>query len=97
MGIVASQVQAVGGIDPMTDSTFDWNVELETAKKRVAELEDMVARLREVLDQKIIGPTPIDNILYRANRTLSVRMASLERARFHLRFIEHKIQDGART
>ena len=81
----------------MTDGTFDWNAELETAKRRVAELEDMVSRLREALEQKVATPTPIDKILDRANRTLSVRMASLERARFHQRFIEHKIQSGART
>ena len=75
---------------------FDWNAELEVAKQRVAELEEMVSRLREVLQQKADDPTPIERILDRPQRTLSVRMASLERARFHQRFIEHKIQTGAR-
>ena len=78
-------------------AAFNWNAELETAKRQVVELEDMVSRLREALEQKADDATPIGNILDRANRTLSVRMASLERARFHQRFIEHKIQSGART
>jgi hypothetical protein len=57
----------------------------------------MVARLRGALEQKASDATPIGKILDRTNRTLSVRMASLERARLHQRFIEHKIQSGART
>ena len=75
----------------MIVGTFNWNAELETAKRRVAELEEMVSRLREALEQKADGATPIDKILDRAKRTLPVRVASLERARFHQRFIEHKI------
>ena len=81
----------------MTIGTFDWNAELETAKGRVAELEELVARLREALEGKAGNATPIGKILDRAKRTLSVRMASLERARIHQRFIEHKIQAGAKT
>ena len=81
----------------MIVGTFNWNAELETAKRRVAELEEMVSRLREALEQKADGATPIDKILDRAKRTLPVRVASLERARFHQRFIEHKIQCGARA
>jgi len=81
----------------MTVGTFDWNAELQSAKRRVAELEELVSRLREALEQKRDDLTPIAQILDRAKRTLSVRMANLERARFHQRFIEHKIQSGART
>ena len=81
----------------MIVGTFDWNAELETAKRRVAELEEMVSRLREALEGRADNATPIGKILDRAKRTLSVRMASLERARFHQRFIEHKIQTGARA
>src|ERR1700730_9888374 len=73
---------------------FDWNAELEVAKHRVAELEEMVSRLQEVLEQKADDPTPIERILDRAQRTLSVRIASLERARFHQRFIERKVAMG---
>ena len=84
-------------VDAVIAHTFDWNAELETAKRRVAELDEAVSRLREAVGQMAATPTPIDKILDRDNRTLSVRMASLERARFHQRFIEHKIQSGART
>ena len=75
---------------------FDWNAELEVAKQRIAELEEMVSRLREAIEQKADDATPIERILDRAQCTLSVRMASVERARFHVRFIEHKIQTGAK-
>jgi hypothetical protein len=67
----------------------------EAAKRRVAELEEMVSRLREVLEQRADDATPSDKILDRGKRTLSVRMASLKRARMHQRFIETKIQTGA--
>ena len=79
---------------------FDWNAELEIANRRVAELEDMVSRLTDALRQ---GPdssaeaTPVERILERARRTLPVRMASLERARHHQRFIEHKIAAGTKA
>src|ERR1700736_1418743 len=66
-------------------------------KAGVAELEEMVSRLREALEGDADNATPIERILDRAQRTLSVRMASLERAKFHQLFIEHKIQTGART
>jgi len=38
--------------------------------------------------------TPVDRILERARRTLPVRVASLERARQHQRFIERKVATG---
>jgi hypothetical protein len=36
---------------------FDWNAELEVAKRRVAELEETVSRLQEVLAQTADDPT----------------------------------------
>jgi hypothetical protein len=79
---------------------FDWNVELEAAKLRVAELEDLVARLKDALQQSASESTeavPVDQILQRARRTLPVRIASLERARHHQRFIEQKIATGTKV
>jgi hypothetical protein len=79
---------------------FDWNTELEEAKRRVAELEEMVFRLRDALRQSADNPIeakPVERILERARRTLSVRMANLERARHHQRFIEHKIAAGTKV
>jgi hypothetical protein len=79
---------------------FDWNAELEAAKHRVAELEDLVARLKDALQQSTSDATeatPVDRILERARRTLPVRIASLERARHHQRFIEQKIATGTKV
>jgi hypothetical protein len=77
---------------------FDWNVELEAAKQRVAELDELVSRLKHALQHRdSTEATPVDQILERARRTLSLRLASLERARHHQRFIEHKISTGAKV
>ena len=79
---------------------FDWNAELEAAKHRVAELEELVCRLKDALRQSAsdaTDATPLDRILERSRRTLSVRMASLERARHHQRFIEQKIATGTKV
>jgi hypothetical protein len=79
---------------------FDWTAELEAAKRRVAELEELVARLKDALRQSASDSTeatPADRILERARRTLPLRTASLERARHHQRFIEHKIATGAKV
>ena len=79
---------------------FDWNAELEVAKRRVAELEELVSRLRDALQQssdEMTEDVPVERILERARRTLPVRMASLERARHHQRFIEHKIAKGTKA
>jgi hypothetical protein len=79
---------------------FDWNAELESARRQVAEIEEKVSRLREVLKGNTDVPTeatPIGRILDTAKRTLSVRMASLDRAKLHQRFIEQKIAAGATT
>jgi hypothetical protein len=81
-------------------SMFDWNAELEAAKHRVAELEELVSRLKDALRQSASASTeatPVDRILERARLTLPLRMASLERARHHQRFIEHKIATGTKV
>jgi hypothetical protein len=77
---------------------FDWNAELDLAKRQVADLEDKVARLREELGRSAGGEaaaTPIERMLYHKQRLLSVRMASLDRAKLHARFVEQKIAAGA--
>jgi hypothetical protein len=71
---------------------FDWNAELEMAQHRVAELEDMVSRLRDTIQQGAEDSTEATQ----SQRTLQVRLASLERAQHHQRFIEHKIASGAK-
>ena len=78
---------------------FDWNSELEAAKMRVTELEELVSRLRDALRQSAedaTETTPVERIMERAQRTLSIRRASLERARQHQRFIEYKMAAGAK-
>jgi hypothetical protein len=77
---------------------FDWNAELEAAKRKVADLEEKVARFREEMLRVAEDPTqatPIERILEKDRRMLSVKMASLDRARLHARFVEHKIASGA--
>jgi hypothetical protein len=47
---------------------FDWNAELEAAKHRVAELEELVSRLKDALRQSASASTeatPVDRILER--------------------------------
>jgi hypothetical protein len=44
---------------------FDWNAELEAAKHRVAELEELVSRLKDALRQSAsdaTDATPLDRI-----------------------------------
>jgi hypothetical protein len=70
---------------------FDWNAELEVAKRQVADLEEKVARFREEMQRIAEDPTqatPIERILETNQRMLSVKMASLDRARLHARFVE---------
>jgi hypothetical protein len=80
---------------------FDWNVELELAKRQVADLEEKITRSREALQRCAEDPTtatPIQRILGERNqRILSVRMASLDRAKIHERFIERKIAAGTKV
>ena len=58
---------------------FDWNAELELAKRQIAELEEKVSSAREALATSGDGPvaaTPIERILAeRGQRTLSVMTA----------------------
>jgi hypothetical protein len=72
---------------------FDWNAELESAKHQVAELEAHVSQLKQALRQSADGQAPSA----KDQRILSIRMASLDRAKFHERFIEHKIATGAKA
>jgi hypothetical protein len=79
---------------------FDWNAELEVAKRQVADLEEKVARFREEMQRLAEDPTqatPIERILERNRRILSVKMASLDRAKLHARFVEQKVASGARV
>jgi hypothetical protein len=65
-----------------------------------ADAEELVSRLKDALRQSASGlteATPIDRILERARWPLPLRMASLERARQHQRFIEHKIATGTKA
>ena len=77
---------------------FDWNAELEAAKRQVADLEEKVARFREEMQRIAEDPTqatPIERIRETNQRMLSVKMASLDRARLHARFVEGKVAAGA--
>jgi hypothetical protein len=75
---------------------FDWNRELEVAKRQVAELDDKVTGFREKLGRNVDDPNAVvSTFAERDLRILSIRMASLDRAKRHLSFIEHKI--GARA
>src|ERR1700719_2073432 len=77
---------------------FDWNAELEVAKRQVADLEEKVARFREEMQRIAEDPTqatPIERILERNQRMLSVKMASLDRAKLYARFVEQKVAAGA--
>jgi hypothetical protein len=80
---------------------FDWNAELELAKHQVVDLEEKIFSLREELQrsaQDRTTATPIQRILgERDQRILSVRMASLDRAKIHERFIERKIAAGTKV
>ena len=75
---------------------FDWNRELEVARRQVAELEDKVTGFRDKLGRNVDDPNAVvSTFAERDLRILSIRMASLDRAKRHLCFIEHKI--GARA
>jgi hypothetical protein len=64
---------------------LSWDAELEVANKQITELEDRISALSE---------EPKDSA--RVQRILTVREQHLERAKFHARFIEHKIAQGCR-
>jgi hypothetical protein len=79
---------------------FDWKVELEAANCRVVELEETVRSLRDQLQRNAVAPataTPIERILERDRRILSIRMAELDRAKIHERFIQGRISSGAKA
>jgi len=55
---------------------FDWNAELAAAKQRVAELAELVSRLKDALRQSASDATeatPLDRTLERSQRTHSVK------------------------
>jgi hypothetical protein len=59
-----------------------------------------VSSLREAMQRIVDDPpsaTSIERILDQTQRTLSIRMASLDRARCHARFIEHKLAMGGKV
>jgi hypothetical protein len=79
---------------------FDWKAELELASCRVVDLEEMVRGLRDQLQRHSESPTaatPIERILERDRRILSIRMAELDRAKIHERFIQGRISSGAKA
>jgi hypothetical protein len=79
---------------------FDWKAELEVASCRVADLEEKVRSLQEQLQRNAVAPapaTPIERILDRDRRILSIRMAELDRAKIHERFIQGRISSGAKA
>ena len=79
---------------------FDWKAELELANCRVAELEETVRSLRDQLERNAACPataTPIERIIERDRRILSIRMAELDRAKIHERFIQGRIASGAKA
>jgi hypothetical protein len=77
---------------------FHWNTELELTRRQIADLEVKISELRDELQGANERPTavPIDRILDGKARILAVRLASLDRAKFHARFVEHKIATGAK-
>jgi len=77
---------------------FDWNAELEVAKRRVAELEEKAFNQRQMLQRIAEGAADTTTanriVAAREHRVLAVREQSLERAQFHVRFIERIIAMG---
>ena len=71
---------------------LSWNEQLEDARKEIAELEERVSALRGEL-QTAQRATDVA----RVQRILAVREQHLERAKFHLQFIESRIAKGQRA
>jgi hypothetical protein len=65
----------------------DWNEHLETANRRIAEIEDKISAQNEAL-QRLSGEGADTHIV---SRMLDVLKQSLERANIHKRFIESRI------
>jgi hypothetical protein len=70
---------------------LSWNEQLEDARKEIAELEERISALRAEL-QTAQRATDVA----RVQRILAVREQHLERAKFHLQFIESRIAKGQR-
>ena len=71
---------------------MSWQVQLEDAKKEIAELEDRIAALREELHGAQWATDAA-----RLQRILAVREQHLERTKFHVQFIESRIAKGRRA
>jgi hypothetical protein len=66
---------------------FDWNAELETAKGRVAELVERVSEQK--LELKRLADDGAETVA--AERIFAIRRQALQRAKAHVRFVEHRI------
>jgi uncharacterized coiled-coil protein SlyX len=66
----------------------DWNEHLETANRRIAEIEDKISTQNDAL-QRLSGEGADTHIV---TRMLDVLKQSLERANIHKRFIESRIE-----
>jgi hypothetical protein len=71
---------------------FDWKAERASAERRVADLEERIALLRDQLGRDE-QPT---HAIERNRQLLSIQLASLERAKSHVHFLEHKLELGTR-
>jgi uncharacterized coiled-coil protein SlyX len=66
----------------------DWNEHLETANRRIAEIENKITAQNDAL-QRLSGEGADIHIV---TRMLDVLTQSLERANIHKRFIESRIE-----
>ena len=66
---------------------FNWFAARDDVKKRIAELEDRISRLRDELRQ--VTKRTIEST--KAERILAIREQELERANLHAEFIEYQI------
>jgi hypothetical protein len=71
---------------------FDWKAECASAERRVVDLEERIALLRDQLGRDE-QPT---HAIERNRQLLSIQLASLERAKSRVLFLEHKLQLGTR-
>jgi hypothetical protein len=71
---------------------FDWKAERASAQRRIADLEERIALLRDQAAR--CEHTP--HVAQRNRQLLSIQLANLERAKSHLRFLEHKLELGTR-
>jgi NADPH-dependent ferric siderophore reductase len=71
---------------------LSWDPQLEHVKKEIAKLEDRISALRHELHSAQWAADAA-----RLQRILTVREQHLERAKFHVQFIEGRIAKGRRT